>query len=147
MSLTGIVHAGTLFLCQKFGYEYQKKGDMIHHTKESHKNELHYEMSDSTYNTAIPPRPPTTMCTLCDKQFHTQHRLKRHNRSHSGEKLFTCNTCDQSFTTAWGLTKHQRHHSGEKPFNCTQCEKSFTRADHLKTHFIFHSGRLPEPIT
>ncbi|KAF9519284.1 hypothetical protein BS47DRAFT_1337522 [Hydnum rufescens UP504] len=50
-----------------------------------------------------------------------------------------CNTCDGSFTRAHDLKRHQRSHSGDRAFVCRTCSSSFTRKDVLKRH-IYRYG-------
>ena len=47
------------------------------------------------------------------KVFHKYKQI-RHQRFHSGEKLYQCNECEKSFTWQSTLIIHQKHHTGEK---------------------------------
>ena len=44
--------------------------------------------------------------------------MKKHERTHRGEKLFKCSDCDKSFLIA----ENERTDIGEKPFKCTSAQ-------------------------
>ena len=60
-------------------------------------------------------------CTLCQKVFPTFGSLKRHIKTHTGEKPYGCTKCEKAFSSATSLVAHLRIHTGEKPFRCTIC--------------------------
>lgn len=52
----------------------------------------------------------------CAKLFYDVHNLKRHLRSHTGERPFACEwpKCDKKFSEAYNLKAHMMSHTGEK---------------------------------
>ncbi|XP_023210793.1 zinc finger protein 577-like [Centruroides sculpturatus] len=67
----------------------------------------------------IPPRfldLEKYRCEFCPKHFPFPFALKRHEKSHAGEKLFQCDDCFRRFTREEKLYKHKRiiHSTVEK---------------------------------
>ena len=60
--------------------------------------------------------------------------LKRHLKTHSGEKSFKCNQCDFASVQAGDLRRHLKTHSGEKSNKCNQCDYASSHAGHLSQH-------------
>mmetsp|Transcript_41348 Transcript_41348/g.69069 ORF Transcript_41348/g.69069 Transcript_41348/m.69069 type:complete len:351 (-) Transcript_41348:340-1392(-) len=51
-------------------------------------------------------------------------------------KAFPCKICLKVFDSRYGLKRHMRSHTGERPYKCEWCGKAFRQGVHLKGHIL-----------
>uniref|UniRef100_A0A3Q1HL01 C2H2-type domain-containing protein n=1 Tax=Anabas testudineus TaxID=64144 RepID=A0A3Q1HL01_ANATE len=90
------------------------------------------------------PKVPHQCSYLCGKGFSESGHCKAHEKTHEEqpEKPHSCVDCGMCFFKASELRRHYRSHTGEKPFRCTVCERFYSRQD-LNIHGLTHSGEKP----
>lgn len=55
-------------------------------------------------------------------------------------KKFKCPYCSFSAMHQCILKRHMRSHTGERPYPCEICGKKFTRREHMKRHTLVSAG-------
>ena len=91
---------------------------------------------DSIPSNNVSPTNSSLTCNICQKTLSSAWSLRRHIRSHTGEKPFVCDypDCSASFLQKSALTEHYRSHTGEKPYECEYCSYKCSRSDALNRH-------------
>ncbi|XP_062546874.1 zinc finger protein 878-like [Armigeres subalbatus] len=77
-------------------------------------------------------------CTHCKKSFGSGSLLKRHIRTHTGEKPYECKKCGKQFNHADNFNTHKRLHIGEKGYDCEVCGEMFQNSHILRVHMSKH---------
>ncbi|XP_061610843.1 zinc finger protein 513a isoform X1 [Phyllopteryx taeniolatus] len=85
-------------------------------------------------------------CHLCGFSSRYANHVKRHMKTHNGEKPFNCPVCAYASAQLVNLQRHLRIHTGEKPYKCESCAFACSSLGNLKRHQRMHTpaGAGPE---
>ena len=92
-------------------------------------------------------------CQYCDKTFRYTTNWRSHERTHTGEKIYSCNFeggCGKKFGHLSSLQAHISKHKGIKPFECEEqgCSQKFANKSNRNRHYrrIHGLDTLGRPI-
>lgn len=71
-------------------------------------------------------------------RFNSSDHVKRHMRTHTGERPYKCQYCDRSYAQSNDLLKHTRIHVGENTYKCNLCTAAFRLQAQLREHYRIH---------
>lgn len=70
--------------------------------------------------------------------------MRRHKRTHTGEKPYKCKYCEKAYAESGDLNKHIRTHVGEKTYMCDECPEAFKYQIELREHQRLHYKKHQE---
>ena len=82
------------------------------------------------------------ICTVCNKLFRTNHKLKCHMETHAennAKHVCTFTNCNKAFKSKIGLQEHAARHTGDFNFTCETCHKKFLLRSYFLAHQRIHS--------
>lgn len=77
-------------------------------------------------------------CHLCGFSSRYANHVKRHMKTHNGEKPYNCPLCTYASAQLVNLQRHLRIHTGEKPYKCESCAFACSSLGNLKRHQRMH---------
>ncbi|XP_036378529.1 zinc finger protein 250-like [Megalops cyprinoides] len=131
--------ASQVFACSQCPFTHMEEVNLQQHIEKVHPEE-YSRILESGGNGAENPLPPSSTPQHPTQTFSQSTTLKKHQRTHTGERPYHHSQCGKSFTQSSALKKHLRIHTGERPFHCAQCEKSFSHMSGLREHQRIHTG-------
>ncbi|XP_031637823.1 zinc finger protein 1 homolog [Contarinia nasturtii] len=105
------------------------------------RNEARSERAQILKNKSRPSIPSNQMeikkrfkCNVCEYSSNDKGNLKKHTRSHTGEKPYQCDICRKGFITRQSMKKHKVTHTDEIPFHCRGCFSGFSQKTERDVH-------------
>ncbi|XP_063609183.1 zinc finger protein Xfin-like [Penaeus indicus] len=86
----------------------------------------------------VPSIGKVMKCPYCAYTTSITTNMKKHARTHTGEKPYACPYCPFRASQTENLKRHIRRHTGEKPFACNFCPYRSTEKSSLKNHIWVH---------
>ncbi|XP_034062802.1 zinc finger protein 513a isoform X1 [Gymnodraco acuticeps] len=105
--------------------------------EEEEDDEMESEMSDKELS-AEDKLAKLHSCHICGFSSRYANHVKRHMKTHNGEKPYNCPLCTYASAQLVNLQRHLRIHTGEKPYKCDMCTFACSSLGNLKRHQRMH---------
>ncbi|XP_055941698.1 gastrula zinc finger protein XlCGF49.1-like [Argiope bruennichi] len=73
-------------------------------------------------------------CQFCNYSSVLRANVKKHIRTHTGERTYSCTVCHKRFSSKANLNVHFRLHTGALPYECPHCGKRFNEKKNMHLH-------------